>query len=243
MKPIENQPIKKDKYAPIHIDQISKEYSLDFLYSDNLEEIENGIKQAYLGVEASILVIALAIVKIEREALYIQAGYTSLTDYLNNSELRLKMPKQTVTTYKRIGEAYLKYKNELQKYGFIETGNLNKLRYLEAALEKHEDKNAVFKMLNTATFREFLEFAKAEPQQEKYIPRTEINGSDILIDGVKAISIPETLDENLRQEIQNLIIEFFRIKKSGNIPYLVETYDKGEQNAINNFLKRYRSKK
>jgi hypothetical protein len=35
----------------------------------------------------------------------------------------------------------------------------------------------------------------------------------------------------------------FSIREGGNEPYIVGTYDRGEQIAIDNFLKQYRAKK
>jgi len=43
------------------------DYSLDFINSDNLQEIEEGIKETTRGIDTANLAIALAIARIDRE--------------------------------------------------------------------------------------------------------------------------------------------------------------------------------
>jgi hypothetical protein len=51
------------------------------------------------------------------------------------------------------------------------------------------------------------------------------------------------MNPQVKEDIRGLIYRSYRIKAGGNVPYIVETYDEGEQRAIDNFLKKYRSKK
>jgi len=141
MKAIPAEPIF-DKYATVTKKQ--GQFSLDFIYSDSLGEIEIGIKEATQGLNVANLAIALAIAKIDQEALYVQAKCKSYLEYLDKAEDRLNMARQTISDYKRMGETYLLYKSQLQKAGFDWEGNLHKLRYLEKALQIHRSSD-VFK--------------------------------------------------------------------------------------------------
>jgi hypothetical protein len=49
--------------------------------------------------------------------------------------------------------------------------------------------------------------------------------------------------EKVRESVARDLAETFRIRASGNEPFIVETYDRGEQRAIDIFLKKYRAGK
>jgi len=76
-------PWEKSKYDLHEKDSYEKkQYSLDFVRSDKLEDIEEGIRETIRGVGTANLAIAVAIAKIEREALYRQAGFRTYMESL-----------------------------------------------------------------------------------------------------------------------------------------------------------------
>ena len=221
-----NEYKQQDKY---YIAQRYKEYELDFLYSNKLNDIESGIKETLKGVNTANLAIALAIAKIDIEALYIQAGYKSYMEYLTQAEDRLNMPKQTISDYKRIGEIYLRYKRKLESVGFEIEGQLHKLRFLEQALHRHNEEE-VYKKLVSVSLRQFKSYALADPSErsdESVEVGIAITDQGIMING----------------KLQIALKEIKKIVESGNEPIIIGVYDRGEKRAIQGFLKRYRAKK
>jgi len=226
------------------------EYSLDFINSDSLNDVEEGIRETARGIDTANLAVALAIARIDREALYAQAGYKSYQQYLKEAENRINLPASTISEYKKIGETYTQYRSHLQKIGFEEKGNLHKLRFLEKALETH-NKKEVFDRLKNDTFRNFKAFAinhntferSKENLEPAYQPQIEISAKRIKIDGKNILKLDPDLEETTREEIGDYLREVYRIRAAGNKPLVVEVYDDGEIRAVSNFLKRHRVKK
>jgi len=172
-------------------------------------------------------------------------------EYIISAEDRLNLPRQTISDYKRIGEAYIEYRHELEEIGFQEEGNLHKLRFLKLALKRH-NKEKVFSMLTEAPFRKFKQLAyepeEIEPEMEDdYNPEIKITESEILIDGKNILHLDPGLNPKVREEIAKYLRTIFRIRESGNEPVIVAAYDESEKRAIERkiqqFLKERRSKK
>lgn len=214
------QSIPLETVQPL-IKEERREYSLDFYRSQNLNEIEAGIRETQNGIQAASLAIALAIVRIDNMALYAQAKYRSFPDYLRQSDTRLNMPKQTVSDLKKIGETYLKNRSALQRIGFKEEGNLHKLRYLEMALQKH-DPAEVFKRLKSESFRNFKDFAEGSERSDsqRYHEPQDFTLSatkeGIALDGKPLLSFDPDLPETDRKGISNAVKDYYRIVR-GNL--------------------------
>jgi len=219
--------------------------SFTFLYSDALDEIENGIKETMAAINRANLGIALAFAKIDREALYVQAGCKSYLEYLETAEVKLNMSRQTISDYKRIGEIYLTYKGQLQNAGFKEEGHLHKLRFLPRALESHPAEE-VFKRIAHDSLRKFMNFAKstdAFEQEQKNAQQPEFPVKEILIDGHGILQIAAEPTGYSRDEIATFLKKIFEIKAKGNHPHLLDLYDEAESRAIDSYLKRLRSRR
>lgn len=247
MKEIENAPVT-EKYALIPRQRDKKEYTLDFVYSDKLEDIEEGIKETTKGMDTANLVVALAIARIDQEALYVQAGCKSYLEYLDTAEDRLNMSRQSISNYKLIGVAYIQYKNQLKKIGYQEQGNLHKLRFLEAALQHHQS-SQVFKRLMADSLRKFAEYAIGLPAVEhsekpvkQYIPDIRITPKMIIVDGKNILRLDPGLDETIKKELIEYLKRIYEIKGTGNIPYILNVYDDKEARTVENYLKRRRGK-
>lgn len=240
----------QDKYTPIiRQDRRKPDYSLDFLSSEDLDELEEGIKETIQGVDTANLVVAIAIAKIDKRALYIQAGYKSYLEYLDKAQDRLNMSRQTISDYKRIGETYIQYKNELQKAGFKEEGNLHKLRFLQRALERHRP-GEVFPRLTKDSLRKFIDYATVDSSDRsdsqpvpQYIPDIKITDHQIIVDGHNILRFTKDLDERAKKELAVYLKRIYEVRATGNTPYILDIYDQNEARAVESFLRRRRAKK
>jgi hypothetical protein len=217
------------------------------LRAGNLEQIETSLTVVANNMRANILLIGLSCLIIEREGIYIEAGYRSYLEYSGRLFEKLEIAPQTLSDAKNIMAAYIDHYKGLLKNGFKLGRNAHKLRYLEEAIENHGSAEKAYKKVSTATFREFVEWAR-KPRQTT--PRSlepkikiKIDGGRILIDGKNILNMPDDVPEKVKECVARDLSETFRIRAVGNEPFIVETYDQGEQRAIDIFLKKYRSGK
>ncbi len=219
---------------------------LDYLHSDDLSTIEQGIRSTVREADFANLVVAIAFAKIDREALYIQAGCKSYLEYLDKAEERLNMSRQTMSDYKRIGEIYIEYKSQLQQVGFREEGNLHKLRFLPRALERHPEQE-VFKRLVRDSLRKFAAYATpATPEASaprRHVPRIEISPNKIVVDGKNILRFAPDLRPEIREELAGYLVKIYEVKASGNTPFILDVYDEQETRAVERFLRRRRERK
>jgi hypothetical protein len=234
------------KYSP-PVRQTNNVVGLDYLGSDDLNILEEGIKETMRGVNYARLVVGIAFAKIDREALYVQAGCKSYLEYLDTAEERVQMSRQAISDYKRIGEIYLHYKSQLQRAGFREEGNLHKLRWLPRALERHSSEE-VLRRLVTDSLRKFREFALSsersdETQIEEYNPKIEVADKKISIDGQNILRLDPNLEQQTRDELVGYLKKIYTIRAKGNVPCILDLYDELEWKAVENFLKKSRARK
>lgn len=234
------------RYAPVPR-QGRLPIELDYLHSDNLSMIEQGIKETVKGVDFSNLVVALAFAKIDQQALYAQAGCKSYLEYLDKAEDRLNMSRQTMSDYKRIGEIYIEYKSQLQQVGYREEGNLHKLRYLPRALERHPAQE-VFRRLVRDSLRKFAAYASPEMEVaaaagREHLPRIEITNRRISVDGKNILRFDPDLKPAVREELAGYLVKIYEVRATGNKPYILNVYDEQEARAVERFLSRRRARK
>ena len=239
-----NTGIVRNKYSP-PTRQTESGVTFDYLESDALNDLEDGIKETMSAMNRANLAIALAFAKIDREALYIQAGCKSYLEYLDKAEERLNMSRQTMSDYKRIGEIYLTYKAQLQSAGFREEGHLHKLRYLPRALE-HHPADEVFDRIVDDSLRKFINFANPAEGAAATQGRdhdVEIPVTEIVIDGQNILQFAPDLEGYSKDEMIGYLKKIYEIKMKGNMPYILDLYDETESRAVENYLKRLRMSK
>jgi hypothetical protein len=143
-------------------------------------------------------------------------------------------------------ERFIDYNKPLSKAGFKLERNANKLRYLEEALQNH-DEEEVFQRIVNDSLRTFKDWAQRRIIKHKPGPEirvdVEIKGNKLLINGKNILNFPKNLPRNLRDMVKTDLEKTFSIREGGNEPHIVDTYGRGEQLAIDNFLKQYRAKK
>jgi hypothetical protein len=171
--------------------------------------------------------------------------YNNLLEFFKDSSTN-NLQISTVSDYKIIMERYIDNYKALSKAGFRLLRNANKLRYLDDALSNH-DAVEVYGRIANDTFRAFRDWAKKKAIIHKpgpdYWVNAKIEGNVLFVDGVSILNFPEDLDETRRELVKNDLQKTFSIRKGGNLPFIIETYDTGEQLSLENHLKRIREKK
>jgi hypothetical protein len=248
--PASQQSDKLDKKYLQYVQQFQGAAANDALNAfrtRDITKIEAALKNLAVSRTTASYLIGIGALIIEREKLYRAAGYRSYLEYTRHLLEDLDIPVSTLSDDKVIMEKYIDYHKPLIKAGFVLEGNASKLRYLEAALENH-DETEVFNRIAYDTLRSFTTWAQ-RPNLIEHKPEPEtrvgvkIEGDKLLIDGENILNFPKSISPQIRDLVSSDLEKTFSIRDGGNMPYIIDTYDKGEQLAINNFLKQYRAKK
>jgi len=217
------------------------------LQSKDIEQIETSLSVIANGMRSSLLLIGLGFLIIDREGLYRKAGCRSYLEYSQRLFEKLEISNQAMSDAKIIMATYIDHYKDLSKVNFKLTRNAHKLKYLDEALRNHDSTDEAYSRAANDTFREFVDWARrplnaaiAPPEPRISI---KIEGGKILVDGQNILNIPDAVPEKVKEDVARYLAETFRIRASGNEPFIVETYGRGEQRAIDNFLKKFRARK
>ncbi|MDR1249401.1 MAG: hypothetical protein LBK63_08885, partial [Treponema sp.] len=93
-------------------------FSLDYANSDDALELDQGIRETIKGIRLSILAIGIGLAKIKAQGLFIDLKYHSMAQYIESLCDEFQMVRSGLHNWLYIGEAYLKYRKELDKVGF-----------------------------------------------------------------------------------------------------------------------------
>ena len=179
--------------APARVTEVTRgAFSLNFAASDDAAEIDRGIRDTITGMRLSIMATGLALARVKAGELYTELGFTSISQYIQKLCGDTKMEQRGIFTWLYIGEAYLKYRKELERVGFTDDDGPTKLPYIEQALLRNQKKK-VFSNLKKMSVREFIQFSKGTSGkgEEPYIT---MRGGRLYVDGSFALKINKRLD-------------------------------------------------
>jgi hypothetical protein len=170
---------------------------------------------------------------IDREQLYIDAGYHSYFEYAKHLYEETGLSEASISTAKTIVERYIDYHSELKKAGFNFERNSNKLLHLENALAAHKNRSDVFKHICNDTYREFKEYSRTVEGRLSLsppMPKMKIKEGKIIVDGKKFEDLPVPVQKTIGQDF----ISLYSIRAAGNAPIIVEAYDGREARTLRN---------
>jgi hypothetical protein len=167
--------------------------SLDFIYSNSLNEIEYGIKKIINGVILSKKAICIALARIKTNALFKQAKINTFKEYLK--KMRIPIKYSTALDYAIIGEMLVRYKESLYEFEFKEEDGLKKLLLLEEGLRNHKSNpRIVFEKIKEATFSDFKRFVKNNKGNRKSQLKQELPSNSLIrADGERIYLVPSNI--------------------------------------------------
>lgn len=127
--------------------------------SDDLQELEQGLLEMRKVMDQIVLAFGLTVLRIEEEGLWQQSGAPNLRAYRIKHLERLNIPKQTISTRRRIARGYMENKKALE--GIDLTDNLSKLIHFSRAVSKH-GKYETLKHFQEDTLAEWEKFVTVE---------------------------------------------------------------------------------
>jgi hypothetical protein len=241
------------KYLKYFTGEYTDKVSMDVfsaIKSKDIVVIENCLKDLSNTTTNFILYIGLICLVIERERLYEGTEYgVSYLHYANHVLEEMGIPVSTLSDAKIIVEQYVEHYKPLTKAGFILRRNANKLRYIEEALENHQESEVYTRIAND-TFVNFRDWAQRKniarithrPEPEIRVD-VEIKGNRLFVDKKNILNFPRGTSKDVKEMVRSDLEKTMSIREGGNLPFIIDTYSKGEQTAIYNFLKQRRSQK
>ena len=199
--------------------------SLDYVNSNDPAEVDKGIRDTIKGIRLSILAMGLGLAKIKSNRLFTCLNFKNMSMYINGLSKDYKLDRSSIVKWLRIGEAYSKYKNELEMIGFCDRDGPTKLPYLERALAVRE-KQDVFDSIKNMSVRDFKDFSKGELKKSAVnMPYVMNKGNVVYIEGRRAVIINKELEHETAIYIQTIIkVACEALEKEGLIvPVFVQT--------------------
>jgi hypothetical protein len=214
-------PRKPEKRNP------SGSFSLDYANSDDAAEIDQGIRETIKGVRLSILAIGMGLAKIKAQGLYVDLRYHSMAQYLESLCEQTQMERSGLHNWLSIGEAYLKYRKELDKVGFSDEDGPTKLPYVDRALAIYQKKD-VFRAVKAMTLRQFVSFSRGEAPTASEESAVRVRGNQVWIGDRPAVTLDEGLDPKTRSYFEGVITEAAEALEAGEMLYTTRLYDRDE---------------
>jgi hypothetical protein len=190
---------------------------LDYVNSDDPVEIDKGIKETIKGVRLSIPAMGLGLAKIKSMSLYKQLNHSTMSMYIKHLCEETKMVRSSIYNWLYIGEAYIKYQNDLEMIDFNDKDGPTKLPYLKRALEIRQGQD-VFEHIKHMSVREFIDYSKGELDiPEIDIPKVTIRGNVVYIKGKRAIIINKNLGKKTTEYFMKVIHAACEAYKEGGV--------------------------
>jgi hypothetical protein len=196
-------------------------FSLDYASSDDAVEIDAGIRETIRGIRLSILAMGIGLAKIKARGLYIDLKYHSMAKYIESLCEQTQMDRSSIHNWLYIGEAYIKYRKELEKVGFSDEDGPTKLPYVGRALALYQKKD-VFKAVKDMSLRQFISFSRGEAPAAPEESVIQVKGNQVYIRDRLAVTLDEGLDPKTRAYLEGVIVE------AGEVLYTTRLYDMDE---------------
>jgi len=200
--------------------------NLDYASSDDAFEIDAGIRETIKGLRLSILVMGMGLAKLKAKGLYVDLKFRSMNDYLESLCDEMQVERSTAHNWLYIGEAFAKYRRDLERIKFTDADGPTKLPYVERAIKIYGRKE-VFQKLKDVTLKEFKEYAKGETSAQ---PESKIRvvGNKLYVGEKLAVTFSDTLDSKTKAYLTKINVQAGEALEAGEVLYTTRLYDAGE---------------
>lgn len=223
---------------------------MDLFFSDNLREVENGIRQLNEFSSKSYLLSAILLHSIVySKTLYEQSGL-DWPEYAKQSRERLGLDPRDVSQYLSAARFFIKYHETLARKGFNPNGSILKLARAELAVELCGSVDEVIEHIISDSWWDFKTWyqsfkpSKALPQPTEY-KRDDIGfkGNKFTIGGIEAVKISDEINDGDRLRLQGYMKTIFEAIARGYEPAIIPVYDKKEAASLERLRDKNRAKK
>lgn len=223
--------------------------TMDLFFTDNLEEIENGIKQLNDFSNKSWLLSAILLYTlIYSKDLYLQSGL-GWADYSKQARERLGLDPRDITEQLSAARFFIRNHARLERAGFNPIGNNRKLARAELATDLCGDTDKVIDHLVNDTWQEYKDWytsfktKKSLPVNENARNDLKFENDRFTINGVEAVKISDDIPESDKERLTEYMKEIFEAIQQGYEPAIVPVYNKKEAAVLPRLRDRYRQGK
>ena len=230
--------VEKAKNTIIKISQETAPTDMGtLLLSNNLDELENGIKA--LNTFSSKCWILSAIVLytiVYNNEVYKQSGLT-WAEYSKAARQRLGLDPRDITEQLAGARFFIKHHDKLLENGWSVAVPNQSLARGEYAYELSGDLDETIKHMigdSQKGFREWYQSFRmlpVTPIKDSH-PEIVIGKTKVTINGIEAVRISEQLPPDQRIQIENYISDLFQCLKSGDIPAIVPVSNEDEARSM-----------
>lgn len=223
--------------------------ALELFYTDNLEEIEHGIKQLNDFSNKSWLLSAILLYTIvyNRE-LYTQSGLDWI-EYSKQARERLGLDPRDITEQLSAARFFIMNHDEFQRLGFNPAGSNRKLARAELATELCGDVHEVIQHVVKDSWREYNDWYSSF-KTKKLITTTETKRNDLRIEGNRyiinntdAVVISNDIPDSDKERLKDYMNQIFNAMQNGYELAIVPVYDKKEASLLPKLRDKYRQGK
>lgn len=224
--------------------------ALDLFYTENLEEIENGIKKLNDYSNKSWLLSSILLYTlIYSKDLYLQSGL-GWADYSKQARERLGLDPRDITEQLSAARFFIMNHGALERAGFNPVGNNRKLARAELATDLCGDVNLTIQHLVSDTWQEYNDWYSSF-KIKKALPATndkarndlKFENNKFTINGIEAVKIADDIPESDKVRLTEYMREIFEAIQQGYEPAIVPVYDKKEASVLPRLRDRYRQGK
>lgn len=224
--------------------------ALDLFYSENLNEIETGIKKLNDFSNKSWLLSSILLYSlIYSKDLYLQSGM-GWADYSKQARERLGLDPRDISDQLSAARFFIVNHGSLERAGFNPIGNTRKLARAELATELCGDAKKTVEHLVNDSWQEFkdwyssFKYQKALPIiRENARKDLKYENNKFTIDGIEAVKIADNIPETDKVRLTEYIKEIFEAIQQGYEPAIVPVYDRKEASVLPRLRDRYRQGK
>ncbi|SEP79351.1 hypothetical protein SAMN04487977_101443 [Treponema bryantii] len=221
----------------------------DLFYTDNLEEVENGLKSLNeFSNKAWLLSSIILYTVIYNKELYTDSGLF-WDEYAKQAQERIGIDPRDVSEQLSSARFFIQHHAELERQGFDPSGNNRKLARAELATELSGDVHAVIKHLVNDSWRDFKAWYSSfktkaiEAPNDIKRPDIEVKGKKVYIQGVEAIKVSEKIPQQDKERLEKYISQIFEAMRKGLEPAIVQCYDEKEARVLTKLRDKYRQGK
>ena len=221
--------------------------ALDLFYTDNLTEIETGIKKLNdFSNKSWLLSSILLYTLIYNKDLYRQSGL-DWNEYSMQARERLGLDPRDISEQLSAARFFITNHTELERNGFDPAGNNRKLARAELATVLCGDVHEVIQHLVKDTWKDYKEWYSSFKLKKAIETTTETKRKDLRIEGNKyiindteAVIISDNIPDNDKTKLQDYMKQIFEAMQNGYELAIVPVYDKKEASILPRLRDKYR---
>jgi hypothetical protein len=214
------------------------QFSLDFAYSQDAQEVDTGIRETIRGVKISIMTMGIALYRVDVSGLFIDLGYRKFGEYIDKLAEETGMARTSLYNWEYIGEAYIKNRAELDRIGFTDDDGPTKLPFLNRALE-HYPKRDVFKNIKGMTKKQFEDWSHGKPKSfSKKYKAVKVIKNGVFAGTKPLVSYDDGISPKDRRYYESLILQGAIAVQNNEYAKVYRFYDEQEARSFDRFYQR-----